>query len=247
MFSFLDLGTTALSWLGISPPLILSGKVISPESSGHEALFGASDRMDEQYDRRRTVRNQNWRLTHNLYPDHIERISFRESMATSAAIDSAASIGLEPWHSWKNEPRLEWQLYNVDQDAMNPVADSILHANTGVLESLSLMLNSAFNETNDFGYFDEAALLDYFHPNGSPDTLAAPEVSVNDGYIIVKHDDLNASLGWRYLNNSSRTWNIIAPGKRIEVSESSRSIEVIAARIGWQHGRNLVCREPHNQ
>ena len=159
MFSFLDLAPTALSWLGVPPHSILPGKVIHPESSGHGALFGASDRMDEQYDRRRTVRTRNWRLTHNIYPDHIEQISFRESMATSAAIDSVASMGLKPWHSWQNEPRPEWQLYNVDQDAMNPVADSMLYVNPDVLQSLRLMLDSTFNETNDFGYVHEAALL----------------------------------------------------------------------------------------
>jgi arylsulfatase A-like enzyme len=246
MFSFLDLATTALSWLGITPSTILPGKVILPKSSGHEALFGASDRMDEQYDRRRTIRMQNWRLTHNMHPDHIEQISFRESMATNAAIDSAASMGLEPWHSWKNEPRPEWQLYNVDQDATIPVADSMLYANSDVLESLSLILDSAFNETNDFGYFDEAALLDQFHPNGIPDTLTAPEVSVSDGFITVRHDDPDASLGWKYLNDSSGPWNIVSSGKRIEISDSSSSIvEVIAARIGWQHGRSLMEITPH--
>ena len=245
MFSFVDLATTALSWLGIPPPSILPGKVIHPESSGHRALFGASDRMDEQYDRRRTIRMQSWRLTHNMYPDHIEQISFRESMATSHAIDSAASMDLEPWHSWQNEPRPTWQLYNVDQDAMNPVADSMLDVNAAVLESLALILDSAFNETNDLGYFDEAALVDQFHPNGRPDTLGAPEVSVNVGFMTVRHDDPDASLGWKYSNDSTTAWNIIAPGKRIEVSDSSGSIEVMAARIGWQHGLSLIERIPH--
>ena len=245
LFSFLDLAPTALSWLGVPPPAILPGKVISPVSSGHEALFGASDRMDEQYGRRRTVRTRNWRLTHNLYTDHIEQISFRESMATIAAIDSAASKGLEPWHSWQNEPRPEWQLYNVDQDAMNPVADSMLYVNPDVLQSLRLMLDSTFNETNDFGYVHEAALLEEFHPNGRPDTMAAPEVSVNGGFITVRHDDPDASLGWKYLNGSSGPWNIIASGEPIMVSDDSSSIEVIAARIGWQHGRSLLEITPY--
>jgi arylsulfatase A-like enzyme len=242
MFSFLDLAPTALSWLGVPPPTVLPGEVIRPESYGHEALFGASDRMDEQFDRRRTVRTQSWRLTHNLHPDHIEQIAFRESMATSAAIDSAASMGLEPWHSWQNEPRPEWQLYNVDQDAMNPVADSMLQANAVVLESLASILDSAFNQTNDFGYVDEAVLLDQFHPNGRPDTLAAPEASLQGGFIALKHDDPDASLGWKYLHDRSGTWNILAPGQRMEVSDDSSSIEVIAARIGWQHGRRLIER-----
>lgn len=240
MYSFLDLAPTALSWFGLAPPPVLPGEVIHPESSGHRALFGASDRMDEQYDRRRTIRTQNWRLTHNLYPEHIEQISFRESMATSAAIDSAASMGLEPWDSWKNEPRPEWQLYNVHQDAMNPVADSILYANAAVFESLALMLDSAFNETNDFGCVDEAVLLDQFHPKGKPDTLLAPEVSLQGGFIALKHDDPNASLGWKYSHESSERWNILAPGQRMKVSDDSSSIEVIAARIGWQHGRSLM-------
>ena len=104
------------------------------------------------------------------------------------------------------------------------------------------MLDSVFNETNDFGFLDEAALLNQFHPNGRPDVLAAPEISVHGGFIAVRHDDPDASLGWKYAQASSGTWNIIAPGRRMMVSDDSSSIEVIAARIGWQHGCRLMER-----
>ena len=47
----------------------MSGIPITPNGKGHSEVYGASDRFDEQLDRRRTIRTAAWRLVRNDFPE----------------------------------------------------------------------------------------------------------------------------------------------------------------------------------
>lgn len=240
LFSFLDLAPTVLRWLQVNCPTGLPGLAISPYHPGHEAIFGASDRMDEQKDMRRTIRTKDWRLTRNLFPMHKEQLQFRQAMASTTAIDSAAQARVEPWFSWRTKARPTWQLYDIADNPHQPIENALLSEHQEILDRLKPLLDSVFNPKTDLGFLDEAEMVHSFGPEGIPDTLAAPTLSRIGNQFSLSHPDSNVSLGFRPVNSRLGYWKITTRNEPLDLSFKIDSIEVIAARIGWEDGRQTI-------
>jgi hypothetical protein len=196
--------------------------------------------MDEQKDMRRTIRTKDWRLTRNLFPMHKEQLQFRQAMASTTAIDSAAQARIEPWFSWRTKARPTWQLYDIADNPHQPIDNALLSEHQEILDRLKPLLDSVFNPKTDLGFLDEAEMVHSFGREGIPDTLAAPTLSRIGNQFSLSHPDSNVSLGFRPANSRLGYWKITTRNEPLDLSFKIDSIEVIAARIGWEDGRQTI-------
>ena len=92
MHSFLDLAPSVFAWMGLTPPKRYWHSHHA-EWQGHSEVYGASDRFDEQLDRRRTIRTAAWRLVRNDFPEKPQglELAYRQRMNTTQVIDSLAA------------------------------------------------------------------------------------------------------------------------------------------------------------
>jgi N-sulfoglucosamine sulfohydrolase len=83
---FLDLPATTLALAGVAVPKAFQGRVLVGPDAGPEPryVFSARDRMDERYDRIRSVRDRRFRYVRNFHPElpYAQHIAYMEEMPT---------------------------------------------------------------------------------------------------------------------------------------------------------------------
>ena len=230
LFSFLDLAPMALAHFGVEVPLALSGMPITPKSTGHTAVFGAGDRFDSELHRKRSIRTERWRLTHNQLqtPELSTGIAFRNQMATMKAMaaqfeNQNGETNLSPL-----DTVAEWQLYDVLAD---PWCTHNLAAEVGfqpTLDSLIGLLNQEFAE-QDWGQWDESEMVAHFSAAVSAAPLAEAVLTQTEQGWRLSHPNEHVSLGWRCSDPNAPSWNV-AP---IPSDLGCDTLETMAHRIGW--------------
>ena len=246
MYSFLDLAPSVLAWMGLTPPKTMSGIPITPNGKGHMAVYGASDRFDEQLDRRRTIRTAKWRLVRNDFPEKPKglELAYRKRMNTTLIIDSLAENGIQPWHTWKRGRREAFELYHTSEDPweLNDLSNEAAYADT--LIALKQKLELAFSKELDLGLLEEATLISMFEKHtGQHELKQATLVELDEG-LAVMHENPNVSIGWRSFGE--QTWHITSNGKVIIPPRDADALELLAARIGWptQQTTARIQRQP---
>ena len=246
MYSFLDLAPSVLAWMGLTPPKTMSGIPITPNGKGHMEVYGASDRFDEQLDRRRTIRTAKWRLVRNDFPEKPKglELAYRKRMNTTLIIDSLAENGIEPWHTWKRGRREAFELYHTSEDPweLNDLSNEAAYADT--LIALKQKLELTFSKELDLGLLEEATLISMFEKHtGQHELKQATLVELDEG-LAVMHENPNVSLGWRSFGE--QTWHITSNGKVIIPPRDADALELLAARIGWptQQTTTKIQRQP---
>ena len=233
MHSFLDLGPSVLAWMGVTPPEALPGLPITPMGDGHQEIHGASDRFDEEMDRVRTIRTRHWRLVRNDLPQKPKGLdlAYRQRMRTALAMDSLASNGIEPWHTWKHEARQPWELYHTSADPweMTDLSQEAIYADT--LYNLQRKLALAFPAHLDLGRTSEAEMITSFERKIAEQDLQPATLVRNKEVLTLSHANPNVSLGWKPLGEDR--WHITASGLPIAPPAGTEVLELLAARIGW--------------
>ncbi|WP_116107404.1 sulfatase [Lewinella sp. IMCC34191] len=86
LFSFVDFAPSVFSMAGIEPPAWLQGQANfgAYKAEARQYVFGASDRLDEHYDRIRAARDHRYKYLRNYYPDrgYYLPLAYREQMAS---------------------------------------------------------------------------------------------------------------------------------------------------------------------
>ena len=240
MHSFLDLAPSVLAWMGVTPPSQMPGIPITPSSTGHREIHGASDRFDEKNDRVRTIRTAEWRLIRNDFPEIPAGLDlkYRQQMRTMQVMDSLAMAGIEPWTTWKMGQRPRWELYHTSRDPweLNNLSGDTAWADT--LASLQKKLALAFPESTDLGRMDEESMISMFHERVTTQALEAATLGQDREELVVSHANPDVSLGWRLPGESH--WQITTHGQPIHAPADAEVLELIAARIGWPSKTSMV-------
>ena len=233
MHSFLDLAPSVLAWMGVTPPETLPGLPITPMGDGHQEIHGASDRFDEEMDRVRTIRTRHWRLVRKDLPQKPKGLDlvYRQRMRTALAMDSLASNGIEPWHTWKHEARQPWELYHTSEDPweMTDLSQEAIYADT--LYNLQRKLALAFPAHLDLGRTSEAEMITSFERKIAEQDLQPATLVRNKEVLTLSHANPNVSLGWKPLGEDR--WHITTSGLPIAPPAGTEVLELLAARIGW--------------
>jgi N-sulfoglucosamine sulfohydrolase len=164
---FLDLAPTVLALAGAEIPPHLQGRVFIGEKTGiaPKYLFAARDRMDETYDRIRSVRSERYRYIRNFHPElpYMQYINYMDEMpimrdwrrlAFEGKLNKTQMLFMSP-----TKPQEE--LYDLDQDPheINNLISSKSAEIQRIKQEMSNALDRWIVETKDLGAIPETELI----------------------------------------------------------------------------------------
>ncbi|HEX3149412.1 MAG TPA: sulfatase [Gemmataceae bacterium] len=164
LVAFIDFAPTVLTIAGVKPPERMQGQVFLGESAKRQKyVFAARDRMDETFDRIRTVRDERYRYIRNYYPQlpYAQHILYMDEMPT-----------MQVWRKWAAEGKLKGpqanffaatkpkeELYDTcsDPHEVRNLASDAAHADK--LKELRTVLDRWVTDTKDLGEVPEDELI----------------------------------------------------------------------------------------
>jgi uncharacterized sulfatase len=164
---FLDLAPTVLSIAGAEIPAHMPGRVMLGEKTAPPPnyVFAARDRMDETYDRVRTVRSERYRYVRNFHPElpYMQYINYMDEMPIMREWRRLAFEGklnkTQMLFMAREKPREE--LYDLEADPyeVNNLADAESVLLQKVKKEMSDALDQWIKDTKDLGEVPEKELI----------------------------------------------------------------------------------------
>lgn len=230
LVSFVDLAPTILHFANIPPPAYQHGKSLL--TSHRQYIYASRDRIDEVEDRQRAVRDTRYKYIRSWHPEVPggHPLTYRDNLDMVRAWRTAWQKGqLNATQSRWFEPAGEEQLYdlNIDPHEIDNLAGSPDHQKT--LKRLRSALDDFLEKRHDTGEITEQVLRERLLDAGQVPTTPPPSIKVIDGRIHL-YSDINASIGYRYADESWQLYSAPIP---------LGSIEAKAVRYGWHASQTV--------
>jgi N-sulfoglucosamine sulfohydrolase len=166
LVAFLDFPLTVLSVAGIEPPKRMQGQVFLGERRPppRNYVFSARDRMDEAYDRIRSVRSRRYRYVRNFHPElpYAQWINYGDEMPAMKVWRKQAFAGTlnDVQRAFFARTKPPEELYDLESDPHETknLAGSSDHQS--ILSEHRAALEAWMRETNDLGEIPEQTLID---------------------------------------------------------------------------------------
>lgn len=167
LICFLDIAPTLVTLAGGEVPKQMVGRVILGDKTqpAPTYVFGARDRMDESYDRIRTVRNDRYRYIRNFEPDlpYFQYINYMDEMPIMKDWRKLAFEG-----KLNDTQKLFWsrtkpkeELYDLETDPYE--VNNIANAESALIQKtrkeMSAALDTWMKDTKDLGEVPEKELI----------------------------------------------------------------------------------------
>ncbi|MCA6073745.1 sulfatase-like hydrolase/transferase [Fulvivirga sedimenti] len=250
MISFIDLAPTMLSLAGIQPPAYMDGTAFMGKYARTEEpafVFGAADRFDEKYDRRRFVRNDRFKYIRNYMTDQpvYLDLSYRKQMSIMQELLRLREEGnLTPeqarWFDPVKEPEELYDLKNDPFELTNLAQDQ---SYAPVLEEMRTAMDTWLSGFEDTGLIQESDLIAKIWPDGAQPRTANPEIGVDrDGQIIIQCRTPGASVGYRISGGTevNSAWEIYS---KPFPSNPGTEIEAVAHRPGFLRSEIILFKK----
>ncbi len=164
--AFLDLAPTMISIAGAEVPERMQGQVFLGEKKtpDRKFVYSARDRMDEAYDRIRTVRSMQYRYIRNFHPElpYAQYINYMDEMPTMKIWRKLAFEGkLNPVQMAffaRTKPKEEFYDLKADPHETKNLIDDPKYA--GMISEHREALEKWMKETKDLGAVPEQELID---------------------------------------------------------------------------------------
>ncbi len=230
LISFIDLAPFILELAAIERPQFLQGRTPFAETP-RQYIHASRDRVDEQEDRVRAVRDQQFKYLRYSRPGTpgAYRIAYREAQATMQALWQAQSSGqITPAQAAWFAARPEEALYDItiDPHELNNLAGNPAYA--ADLTRLRSELGAWRLRVADLGEISEDDLAQRFWPDGRQPVTAPPIIEVDrNGLLQLQSSTPGASLGYRF---DDEDWQLYRAPVALA---AGRSLVAKAVRYGW--------------
>jgi arylsulfatase A-like enzyme len=164
---FLDLAPTVLALAGAEVPSHMQGRVFLGDKTGPAPpyLFAARDRMDETYDRIRSVRSERYRYIRNFHPElpYMQWINYMDEMPIMREWRRLAFEGtLNPTQMlFMSRTKPKEELYDLDKDPHE--THNLAGAESGEIQKVRKEMAAALDkwiiDTRDLGEVPERELI----------------------------------------------------------------------------------------
>jgi len=167
LVAFLDLTPTVLSLAGVEVPKRMQGQIFlgDKRATPREYVYSARDRMDEGYDRIRSVRSENYRYVRNFHPEipYAQWINYMDEMPTMKVWRKLAFSGklndVQMAFFAKTKPAEE--LYDIRTDPHE--TKNLIGAESASIQAIArdhrAELDRWMKDTNDLGAVPEKELI----------------------------------------------------------------------------------------
>ena len=236
MLSFVDIAPSLLRIAGAPVPDFIEGIDVLGGAQ-REYIHAARDRMDETYDRQRTVRDSRFKYIRNLMPElaYFRPLAFRDMFPVMQSWwdglehDSLSAIQ----RAYFEAPRAPEELYDTQADPweINNLADDPNYV--AALTRLRAEADRWLAGVDDWGADEERARVWQMWPDGAQPTTADPIIALNrkSAVAMVSSETAGASIEYRLVTDGEpEAWSIYTGDVAINPGQS---IEARAIRYGY--------------
>ncbi len=246
MNMFVDIPATILSLAGLEVPKNMHGRAMYGDYKGEKRdfVFGATDRFDEQIEKRASIRDERFLYVKNYMPNQstYRPVQYRLQMPMMRNMLELYSAGKldEVQAQWFETPEYDEQLFDCQADPHN------VHNLVGdkrYAKRLRMMRKSFNKEWIDkYNYewvkFDESDFTQRMRPDGVKRVCPQAQYIIENGVLrLTNLDDCYSAV---YRNVGDVQWRIYAG----EITLSpSQSVEVRLCRIGFSDSEPQIIGE----
>lgn len=240
LYSFVDLPPTVLELAGIDVPAWIQGKSMVSELANNprDYIFAARDRMDNRYDIRRAVRDDQYKYIKNYTPEipYSQEILFLNQMPLMAEIHklNEADQLTRNQSYWLKGPKPQEELYDLDEDPfeLNNLANNTEYEQ--VLSRMELALTDWQEKYGDLKDVSETQQAENMWPGGVQPKTAKAEITIANDVISLSSDTNGATIAYR-INDHPR-WYIY---KESFSAEDIEKIDVKTIRYGYAESETV--------
>jgi N-sulfoglucosamine sulfohydrolase len=246
LISFVDIPPTMLSMAGIEPPAYMQGQAFwgnFKAKTPREYIFAARDRVDTEYDIRRSVRDHKYRYVRNFRPEAgaYQSVEYRYQIPMMMEMLRMRDEGMlnEDQMYWFRKSKEPEEFYDLQSDPheLNNVIDDPRYAED--VKRLRSALENWMVRINDKGLMSEKELVWNMWPGGIQPETAVPQIEENNRMISLSSTTNGASIAYMINKNTPE------PHKRwllyhqpLEIA-SGDTLSAVAIRIGYKQSEEV--------
>lgn len=238
LISFVDLAPTILSLAGVEVPGYQQGRDLSdPATPARNYIFASRDRIDEIPDRQRAVRDRRFKYIRSWFPEQGEghSLAYRNNVAMVREMRAMFEAGeLNAAQSAWFEAPGEERLFDLEKDPFEIYDVSDQPAYREDLLRMRLALNEHLAMIEDWSERSEAEMVAGFQPDGKQMQTPPPEVSMEEGVLVIEAPVEGASLAYRL---DDGRWQLFV--EPVVLGRASK-IEARAVRYGWEASESVM-------
>ncbi|AQG78826.1 sulfatase-like hydrolase/transferase [Spirosoma montaniterrae] len=238
LMSMIDLAPTVLSLAGLPSPKHMQGRALLGKyavKKPRQYVFAARDRLDERYDRVRSVHDGRYQYVRNFYPDRplYMDVTYRKQQPMMAEMLRLRDEGkLNPVQmNWFRTTKPVEELYDIQADPyqLTNLADQPAEANN--LKRLRKELDRWLVETKDLGGIPEKELIrQWWEGADKPPITATPTGQQQGNRLSIRCATPGASIAYKTAEQTGSDWQVYTQPLRLA---KPGSVTAVARRIGY--------------
>jgi len=240
LVSFVDFAPTLLSLADISIPDYMQGQSFlgDQQSTPRKYIYAARDRLDDEYDMVRGIRDKQFKFFKNFQPEkpYIMDIEYRMQMDLMQELIRAHEAGElnEIQELWFAQSKPDEELYDLyaDPSELNNLIDDPQYKEKA--EELRTALKKWMDDIGDMGFIPETEMIsNMWGGDEKPPVTATPEIITNEGKISVSCATQGASIGYKIIKRGieSDSWEVYSTPFELKKKET---LLYQAHRIGYE-------------
>ncbi|HZI23714.1 MAG TPA: sulfatase, partial [Chryseolinea sp.] len=236
LISLVDLAPTVLSLTGCPIPGHLQGQAFLGPDKGllRSYVYAARDRMDSEYDRVRSIRNNRFLYLRNYMTEkpYYQNISYRlqqPMMKVILQMRDEKKLN-EKQMLWFRQTKPAEELYDCVADPLqfNNLADDPAHAKT--LTALRKAYDEWIRNVGDLSEITEREMVNkWWNGKTQAPKTETPLITYNGSNVTLSSRTIGASIGYKF--HWKDTWSVFTT--QIE-TQGHDSLYVVAQRIGYE-------------
>jgi len=245
LISFVDFAPTLLSLTHFQIPEHMQGQAFLGEkqSPPRNYIYAARDRLDDEYDMVRGVRDKRFKYFKNYQPEkpYIMDIEYRMQMDLMQELLRAHQAGelnnlQELWFAQSKPAEELYDLQNDPHELHNLAEDSEYE---NKLKELRQELSAWQNKYGDLGFITEQEMMNQMWlGSDSPPKTQNPAIKFINNRISITCETSGASIGYKIIRNDHipPTWDVYT--EPFSIAENEK-ILVQAHRIGYEPSEHI--------
>jgi arylsulfatase A-like enzyme len=240
MVSFVDFAPTLLSLTNINIPDHLQGQAFlgNQQAPPRKYIYAARDRLDDEYDMVRGVRDKRFKFFKNYQPEkpYIMDIEYRMQMDLMNELIRAHDAGElnEVQELWFAQSKPEEELYDLETDPheLNNLINNPEYSQKA--DDLRTELQRWMDDINDMGFMPEMEMISkMWEGKETPPVTESPRVTISDDKIIIDCATPGASIGYKVIRKDiePKSWQVYTGPLVLNKKEL---LKFQAHRIGYE-------------